>query len=61
VFWVLHPSVPGALNLIDPDPTSFATHFHRFPAQNDPLNDHQLEPVTPLSRYQALGVSPPPS
>ena len=37
LFWLLHPRLPGALDLIHPDPPSFQSQYHRFPAQDDPV------------------------
>jgi len=37
LFWLLHPKLPGALDLIHPDVPSFQSKYHRFPAQDDPV------------------------
>lgn len=38
LFWLLHPSIPNALNFLGSDPPGFHTSFFRFPEPADPFH-----------------------
>jgi len=50
LFWLLHPKVPGALDLIHPDPRAFRASTTAFPAQDDPVQYRSFQASSPPSR-----------